>query len=276
MGFLMINFKKIILILLFAFFSIDSNAFFNLSMLSKNKSLSPQPRLISNSYYSDYNGPVYKSSAGMSISGFEISTSGVVNGDLLLIIASIDNGSDTLWPNPIASGFTQLYQKVYGNDGETFMISWKIANNEPVQYNGVYGPGIISGSAAITLLAISGANNSTPINATNFHYDVGVDTAPVVSTSTGVTTTVNNCTIIYASGVDWVNTPGSSVFTQPAGYSMITHLGDNGTDSWDWTSQQVSYLKKPTSGATGALSSIDSAGVSVGIGWSAVIAIAPP
>src|SRR5438477_30533 len=83
----------------------------------------PTPRLISTAWF---NGA--GSTAGMTHSGFSIPTTGVSDGDLLILIANVDNGSSALWPNPIAPGFTQLAQTYFGSDGQTYVADWKIAS----------------------------------------------------------------------------------------------------------------------------------------------------
>ena len=124
----------------------------------------PMPRLIAQAWYSSATATTYASTVGMTKMGFEIPTAGIVDGDLVLFIASIDNGSNTVWPNPIAPGFTQLAQNFYGSDGETFVVAYKLASGEPPKYTGTYGSGIGSGSSAIALIAVSGANKVMPID----------------------------------------------------------------------------------------------------------------
>jgi hypothetical protein len=234
----------------------------------------PSPRIIATANYSDWSGTTY-STSGMSRPGFSIPTAGVQNGDLLLFIASFDNGNDTAWPNPISTGFTQLYQKYYGNDGQTFIISWKIANNEPSTYSGSYS-GVISGSTAIALIAITGANASSPIGPTDFVYEVGASTGTATGSSVGVTTTTANNLIIYAGGGDWESYSTTTVMHNlPLGFSPLVSMGDRGgVPVLDWTSLQIGYKLQPSAGATGTVSGYE-IGTSNGLGWGAVVAIKP-
>ena len=60
----------------------------------------PTPRLIAQAWFSNASGTTYASTAGMLQTQFEIPTAGIVDGDLVLFIGSIDNGSNT--PDKIA------------------------------------------------------------------------------------------------------------------------------------------------------------------------------
>lgn len=256
-----------------------------LDLLAGPKDLAPPPpdlrsgppvaRLISNSFYTDWNGNTFELPANMSHDAFEVSTAGVVNGELLLIIANVDNGSSTLWPNPIAPGFTQLVQSFYGNDGQTYVVAWKIANNEPATYTGTYGNGKGSSSATMTLIAVSGANQTAPINYFYQQYATGSNVNPVPANNPGVTTTVDDCLLIYAAGVDWVGAVNSNTFTQPSGFTQLAALGDRGDNTWDWTSQMVGQKPHPTKGPTGAINGTLTSASSSGLGWSVVVAVAP-
>ena len=232
-----------------------------------------QPRLIGNAYYSDYSGATFKFPAGMSHSGFAIDTTGIVNGDLVFFIGSVDNGSNNLWPNPIAPGFTQIGQAFYGNDGQTFVVQYKVADNEPAQYTGNYGPGVGSSSATITLIAVSGVA-SNPINNYLVSFDTGPGITPVVGSSVGITTNVPGCAILYMSGTDWLGQTGSNTFMPPAGYTPLAQIGDRGANMWDWTSQQVAYTIQPAAGPTGTISG-SMTGTYSGTAWTVVVAVAP-
>lgn len=236
----------------------------------------PTPRVISTSYYSDWSGTTYKSPSTMSRSNWEISTAGVNNGDLLIIVATIDNGSDTLWPNPFASGFTQAYQKYYGNDGQTLAVAWKIANGEPTSYSGTYVNPSVSYSSVITLLAVSGASASNPLRAQNITFATGSNKpSPVTASSTGVTAPVANCTSLFFASIDWQEHIGTSSFSGPAGYTTLVEKADRGASTWDWTSLQVSFKKLTAAGATGTVSSVETASGRTGIDLEGVIAICP-
>ncbi|HEX6836515.1 MAG TPA: hypothetical protein VF334_08070 [Polyangia bacterium] len=234
----------------------------------------PTPRLIAQAWFSDASGTTYASTVGMKKTGFEIPTAGIVDGDLVLFIASIDNGSNTVWPNPIAPGFTQIAQAFYGSDGETFVAAYKIANGEPPKYTGTYGPGIGSGSSAIALIAVSGANKVMPIDNSLASFSSAAGMSPVNGSSTGLVTTAAGCTLLLASGVDWLGAFGSNTFTLPGGFTSLSQLGDHGTLAWDWTSQQVSWAIQANAGATGALD-WSAMGSQNGQSWTVLIAVAP-
>jgi hypothetical protein len=228
------------------------------------------PRLIANAYYSGGGA-----TGGMSPTGFSIQTAGVVDGDLVLFIASIDNGNDMAWPSAVGMGFHQLAQKFFGIDGQTYVAQWKIADHEPETYFGDYGAGINSADTTISLIAIAGASTAMPINA--FVHGNGGNTggtSPVVGNSVGVTTTVPGCLILYAGGADWQAANGTTTFTAPAGFTKVTAFGDHGDASFEWTSQQVDYKLQAAAGPTGTLSGKLESTVT-GIPWSMVIAVAP-
>ena len=236
--------------------------------------VTPTPRLVAQAWFSDFSGTTYASTVGMTKNGFEIPTAGIVDGDLVLFIASIDNGSNTVWPNPIAPGFTQIAQAFYGSDGQTFVVAYKIADGEPPKYTGTYGSGIGSGSSALALIAVSGANQVMPIDNSLATFSSAAGMSPVDGSSTGFVTTAANCTLVLAGGVDWLGAGGSNTFTLPNGFTSLSQLGDRGNLTWDWTSQQVSWATQPSAGATGAVD-WSALGSYNGQSWTVLIAVAP-
>lgn len=230
-------------------------------------------RLINNAYYCT-NGVNTYASAGMTHDAFQLSTSGVVNGDLVLVIGNVDNGSNSVWPVPIFSGFTELAQQYFGSDGQTYVLSWKIANNEPATYTATYGSGAGSSCATISLIAVSGANPAAPINVFINEYNAASPQDPVIAASSGVTTTVANTLLIYAAGSDWLSQTGSSTYVLPTGFTQLTAFGDHGNSQWEWTSQMIGYKPQPAIGATGPISGTMDSTIN-GMPWSAVIAVAP-
>lgn len=232
------------------------------------------PRLIANAWYSDFSGTTYASTVGMTKTSFEVSTAGIVDGDLVLFIANIDNGSNTLWPDPIAPGFTQIAQAFYGSDGQTFVASYKIANNEPPKYTGTYGSGNGSGSAVIALIAVSGARSVMPVDNSLASFSSAAGMSPVLGSSSGLVTTTANCTLVLAGGVDWLGQSGTNTFTLPSGFTSLSQLGDHGTAAWDWTSQQVSWSTQATAGATGTVN-WSAMGSHNGQSWTVLLAVAP-
>lgn len=236
--------------------------------------VAPTPRLVTNAWFSNYSGTTFTSGPGMAKEKYEVPTTGIVDGDLVLFIGSTDNGSNTLWPNPVAPGFTQLAQQFFGNDGQTYVVAWKIANQEPATYAGSYGAGLGSGSTTISLIAVSGVNRAAPINASLATYDPGGGTSPVVGGAIGVRTTVPNCAILYASGADWLGQVGTNTFMPPSGYTALAQIGDRGGSAWDWTSQQVAWTTQANAGDTGAIVG-SMTGTFSGTAWTVVLAIAP-
>jgi hypothetical protein len=232
---------------------------------------SPVARLISTAYYSGS-----EASAGMAQTSFTIATNGVHDGDLVLFVASIDNGSNTVFPNPIATGFHQLTQQFYGNDGQTFVVQYKIADHEPVNYSGTYGSGLGSGASVLNLVAFTNFDPAQPINAVNvFHAPQGTaDATPVFGNSPGVTTTVAHCLLVYASGADWGGANGTNTFEPPTGFTPLAEFGDHGDHSWDWTSQQIDTRVQDAAGVTGPVSG-SLTGTFNATAWTVLLAVAP-
>jgi hypothetical protein len=232
----------------------------------------PVARLISTAFFSNTNA-----SAGMSHDGFSIPTNGVHDGDLMLFIASIDNGSNTVFPNPIATGFHQLTQQFYGHDGQTFVVQYKIADHEPVNYTGTYGSGLGSGASVLNLVAFTNFDPAQPINAIHVFHEpqTTADMTPVFGNSPGVTTTVDHCLLVYASGADWGGSPGENTFETPTGFTKLAEFGDHGDNSWDWTSQQIDTKVQDAAGATGPVTG-SLTGTFNGTAWTVLLAIAPP
>ena len=229
----------------------------------------PVARKIASAWYSAETTP----SAGMSANGYSVPTAGINNGDLVLFIANIDNGSNTTWPLPTAS-FHQIEQINYGGDGQTFFAAWAIANNEPAAYAQSYSGSLNSASAAVTLLAVTGADPTHPIETDM--PKLGANSAPVVLASDGVTTTLPSSLVIFAGGADWATPDETATFTPPAGYDVLDEISDKGGLTFQWTLQLVASKVIPAAGATGSLSgSIATAPNVSGAPWTLTIAIAP-
>ena len=238
----------------------------------------PTVRLVREAYRDGGEDSVAHGTPGMSKAGFSISADGINAGDLVVLVGSVDNGIENFWNLP--DGFTELIDREFGPDTQTFAISWKIAANEPATYTGTYLPGIsTSGAATITLLAIGGADPTTPIEAF-VPYDQGKDDHdPIDVGSPGLTTTVDNSLLVYAAGADWHGEGGRNTFTAPDGFTQVAAFGDRNID-WDWTSETVAWKTQATAGvvppivaSTSAVHTGDSTPI-VGSGWSTLMAIA--
>jgi hypothetical protein len=230
------------------------------------------PRLIRNAYWSEGNG-----SPGMSDTTFSIATAGINPGDLVLFIGNIDNGSNTIW-GPV-DGFSQLAQRYYGSDGQTYVIRYKVAGStEPVSYVGSYGAVSSSHAAVISLIAIAGADPQFPPDGFTDAFETTGAANPATATAPGVTVTRPDSLVIYAGGADWLGSNGSNTVHTPAGFTPLTTMGDKGGNGtiWEWTSQQIAYKEHLPAATTGeALGSLQSNEGINGIGWATLIAIAP-
>lgn len=240
-------------------------------------------RVASQAYWTNWFGTTF-GTPGMAMTGYSIATTadtgGLADGELLLLVACVDNGSDTVWPNPIAPGFTQIFQRRWGNDGQSCAIAYKIAANEPATYAGTYGPGIVSGSALIALLAIRGASSTTPVSDSTFVVDTGGGKNPVNATSPGVTTTVPGSLVLYATGSDWECFEVTDVtFSTPAGFTQLFASSDRGAlPAKDWTTFQIATQTLAVPGSTGQITSTESSTGSsacLATPWTATLAITP-
>jgi hypothetical protein len=216
--------------------------------------------------------------SGMSATGFTIPTTGIVDGDLVLFIANVDNGADNFWNLP--AGFQVIANRHNGQDGQSYVFGYKIAASEPTLYTGTYGPSSTSAAATVSLVAVTGYDPVVPINV-SLPWDYPDDADPANISTPGVTTTVDNTLLIYAAGVDWHGEDGQNTYVPPDGFTMITTLGDEVT-KWQWTSQMIASKVQPASGATGMLAdttlgvkSADTAVHIPGAGWTVLVAIAP-
>lgn len=236
----------------------------------------PVARLISAAYFTDWYGTAY-GTPGMGRTGYEIRSVGVRDGELLLLIGCIDNGSTTVWPSPLGPGFTQLEQDTWGTDVQTCVVAFKVAGAEPSTYAGTYGQGIFSGSSVLALVAISGARSVDPITDYLATPTPGTNATPVVASSTGLITSSPDTLVVFAASADWACTASHVVSaTVPPGFSTLLHRGDQGTDACDWTWLQIETMTQHVAGPTGQISSTQTSSTGcTGTGWTAALAIAP-
>jgi hypothetical protein len=237
-------------------------------------------RWIANAYRSGGDDNVAVGTYMMSKAGYAIQTSGIVDGDLVLFIGNVDNGTQGFWGLP--AGFTQIVNHYYyGEDGQTYVVAWKIAAGEPAFYTSAYTAiDSTSGAATISLIAVTGYDPQNPIE-TALPTDHLVATDPADVGSPGISTIVDNSLLISASGADWSPQNGSNTFEPPADFQLLTSIGDSNTH-WDWTCQAISYKFQPQAGPTGALTSTltavtypDGTPHIKGGGWNVLLAIAP-
>jgi hypothetical protein len=236
----------------------------------------PVARLISSAFFSDWFGTAY-GTQGMSRMGYAVSTGDVRDGELLFLIGCVDNGSPTVWPNPLAPGFTQLAQTTWGTDGQTCVVDWRIASQEPPTYAGLYGPGVASASAVIALVAVDGARAIDPITSYASAPDSAGDADPVVASSGGLTTTAADTLVLYAASADWTCSFSHDVTTSvPSGFTTLLHEGDHGNAGSDWTWLAIETGSVHDPGPTGTITSTQaSTPACAGSAWTAAIAVAP-
>jgi hypothetical protein len=230
------------------------------------------PRLIARAYWNNDGG---MSSPNMTGTSYSLASSGVVEGDLLLIIGNIDNGPTVSPPD----GFQPIMHHFFGEDGQTYFAFSKVATgNQPAAYSCTY-TNYTSGGATFVLLAIHGANPDT----SNFRIENDPCTSScgspqVPAPSSGVTTTAPGSLVVYAAGADWRGQSSTAGFMMPSGFTQLAAFGDKGNGDYWWSTEMVGWELAPTTGPTGTISGTltDISGNNVfGSFWSFVIAIAP-
>ena len=221
-------------------------------------------------------------SPGMSQQGYGVSTSGIADGDLVLFIANIDNGTSDLWVLP--TNFLPLYQVFYnGGDGQTFVAGYKIVDSaagEGLAYTESYGPGVASGCAVVMIMAVTGFDRVHPFDAKAMS-EGSVAANPVVLRGQ-LTTTRANDRIVLAGGADWLSGYGSNAqsgnttFDVPSGYDLVDGIADSGGIAFTWTSQLIATRVAATPGDTGIEDAhMLSSPTVTGTPWTVQLAIAP-
>ncbi len=233
----------------------------------------PAVRFVRNAYYSGNSR-----SSGMTSTGFSISTNGIAPGELVILIADVDNGGPQEYP-PMA-GFTQLTRNYWGAgiDGQSFMIAWKIASAmEPATYDETYGDGG-SGATTVTMLAATGFDPEMPLGPFSVNIDTAGSTMPDGWTA-GVTTEIDHSALVYVNGADWLIGHGNATFTIPNGFTELTEFGDNGNTGFDWSTQEVAWKVAADAGTTGPVTAkttaVNAGGAVTGYGIGALLSIRP-
>lgn len=151
--------------------------------------------------------------------------------DILLAIVSQDGGGTTI----AATGWTEIGTQA-ANQAQRTAAFWKLASSSSEADLSLTGA---NDDWAVTVMVIRGANTTTPVHQNN--RTDSADSAQNYLDSGTVTTTENNCLILYAWGFDQVHKlipadPNELVFV-----SKQVSLGN---------SQIVGYRNLPTAGAT--------------------------
>ncbi|MBV8761512.1 MAG: hypothetical protein JO257_29725 [Deltaproteobacteria bacterium] len=213
-------------------------------------------------------------SPNMSQQQYWVQTTGIVDGDIVVFIANVDNGSNSVWMLP--TGFHQLHQIKFGNDGQTFVVGWKLAAGEPNVYTEPYGNGIISGHAVVAVFDVHGANPAGPTS--TFTLGTNQTQSPAILPSNGIAISAAHSLLMFAGGVDWDQPDGTSVamFTEPAGFATLEELSDQGGVMFEWTTQMVSTIAvdAPRT-AVPHMASVASSPLRIGIPWTVELAFAP-
>jgi hypothetical protein len=187
--------------------------------------------------------------------------SGTADGDLVLLYVNADNnGVTATWP----SGFTQGNSGGSTQDGQTALWAWKIASGEPANYTVN-----LSQTQNTQLIAqrVTGNHATSPIDSQSVNSSSAANASPATVTATGVTTTSDDCLLIWVANND--DHGGASGHTVPSGFTQ--DYENTSTNS----AMCIAHGSKVSHGATG--NEDGTASASTNIGWIAfLIAIAPP
>ena len=163
-----------------------------------------------------------------------VAISGIQSGDILIALFSGGNEAHNF---PTPTGFTA------GNETDiatgTAAWFWKIADGTETTVQTVPGNpkiGLIG-----TVIRISGAASSTPVDVSSANSGTGTS-----STATSVTTTVNNTLLLHlATIID----PDIPTHTPPSGFTEIEDVGINTPQNW--VRHASSWAEQASSGSSG-------------------------
>ncbi|HEY4182673.1 MAG TPA: hypothetical protein VGM90_37840 [Kofleriaceae bacterium] len=217
--------------------------------------------------------------ASMDKTHWALNLTGAQNGQLLLLLGTVDNGGGiqfdqthypTGWTN-IANIFTA------GPDTQTTIFAWKIAHDEPATQVGPYGDVNSSGTATYVVLAIDGFDPANPIETqdTGGQGDhPGVNPVPIASP--GVSVTTPGTLLISAMAADWDNGDREFTYNLPTGFVKLVEASDKGLEHLDyhWSTMVVSQ-QTVDAGLTGPVSGTLTANGDVAYGIYGLIAIKP-
>lgn len=165
---------------------------------------------------------------------------GVVSTDLLIAVHFEDLfGTTAAMTAP--SGFTQVGTTHTGGTttpGSAHVKVWQAPGSQTAPYS--FGQ---DDTSAITVLAISGQDGTTPINITPVYASTASSQA--LATTSSITPTVNGCLVV--AGFATTANSGTPTWTPPGGYTEQSDLFPS------FVTAEVATLIQATAGATGAL-----------------------
>jgi hypothetical protein len=176
------------------------------------------------------------------------------------------------WTLP--SGWTSLYNDSMTVDGAEVCVAYKVAGgSEPGSYTFSCNTTTVGAGGTVGIIsAYSGVDNSTPINASAPNK---IDTAvasPYTVTGASITTTVDNCWLIWMGIADRTNVTNCT-FAVPSGYSSRATV--QGASGNEYNGAQIADKSQGSHGSTGTQSAnwtqiSSSAGT-----WAVHVALAP-
>lgn len=162
---------------------------------------------------------------------------GVQAGDLLIWGLSSDGNT-----MPPPSGWTLLFNGVSTRDGQDFNVFYRVADGSE---GASYTTSATSYGYASTMVAYSGVDTTTPIEAYNSAADNNSEYTSVPVSTTSLSA---NAMLVHLVAYDQTST-GPVTYTAPTGF---THVATGTDDIWDTVF--VSEQLQPAAGATGSIS----------------------
>lgn len=166
---------------------------------------------------------------------------GVVSGDVMLVNITSNNGG-----TPSLSGWSSLGTGIFNGSNLRATVLYKVAGgSEPANYTFALGAG--ANDAVGTIVAFSGVDNASPIDATG---TMGLSVAAgQTATAPGITTNSANAAVVMFGNQSDNRTYSSWTTTSPGNLTEIAEfLWTNGTQDM---SVGAAWATKASAGATG-------------------------
>lgn len=173
--------------------------------------------------------------------------SGYAAGDILVAMANVDGGAQTV---SCPTAWTKVRQdQVTNGDGQTMALCWKVAaGGDSFLFNFT----VNNDEIEVSVAAYTGRNTTTPLDVTptgNNPNSVSVPTSPVSVVANTLTSVQNGDDIVYLGGVD-VNTVGGGTWSAPSGMTLRTSSA-SGNNSTSFCQTALADLHQTTAAATG-------------------------
>lgn len=164
------------------------------------------------------------------------------NGRLYVMLVQVDGGDQIADP----SGWTRIQRSASGA-ATAFWAGYRIGSSEPATYS-VATDASASESWNAIVLGVDRFNSGAPIDTSS--VNTGTSTTP---TSTGITTTVNDCLVIWGLGHDEGSKASTTASPWPSAYAPISSVRSSSTQgvvAAGYTTQVAAGAVSGVAGAT--------------------------